>query len=250
MKTLDESGGSVHAAVESILGTLTAVRHWPDCSFVNLPLIYPGGDNVTVRIDRVKGGFRVSDNGFAFRQAEAFGSEDSFARLAKLVVDEVEIERGSQAIFADVEIEALYSAVCDVSAASWRVAERLCVEADEDDASEDDELLTLKLRAIFGSSSVEEKPRLIGASTNPWPMTAMVHYHGKLAAFQMVVGSAYSVYRTSSAFSDIADLEKPPGLVAVVSNIGSLGKKLGLLSRMGRVIEQSQPDADYVRAAA
>jgi hypothetical protein len=61
---------------------------------------------------------------------------------------------------------------------------------------------------------------------------------------------ANSVYRTSAAFHDLAELPSPPRLVAVVKDKHALGPKLMLLSQAGRVIESGQSDDVYQRAAA
>ena len=202
---------------------------------------------MTVRVDRVAAGFRISDNGFAYREAECAGTEAAFARISKLIVDISDLQKNARSVFVDVSEEELYRAVCDVGAASWKIAEKLCAPNEDDEEPEEEETLTARLISIFGLDFVRPHQKLIGASTNPWPMTAVVERGGAIAAFQLVSGSTYSVYRTSSAFGDLADLEDPPNLVAVVPSKKLLGTKLGLLSRSGFVIEQEQPDTDYRR---
>ena len=81
-------------------------------------------------------------------------------------------------------------------------------------------------------------------------MSAIVCLSGKSAVFQAVSERAGSVYRTSAAFHDLALLEHPPTLVAVVQSKAALGTKLGLLAQAGRVIEQGQSDDVFRRAAA
>ena len=71
------------------------------------------------------------------------------------------------------------------------------------------------------------------------------------AVFQAVGGAAVSIYRTTTVFHDLALLEPPPTLIAVVP-----GRKLleprhhHLLSQAGRVIEVNDADDVYRRAAA
>src|SRR3546814_11423671 len=52
-------------------------------SYINMPLLYPDGSCVTLRIDRLSDRFRVSDNGFAYREIEDLGAERSFAGTAR-----------------------------------------------------------------------------------------------------------------------------------------------------------------------
>ena len=53
---------------------LVSCRNWGDASFISLPMVYPSGSFVTVRMTHISGGIRVSDSGFAYREAESFGA--------------------------------------------------------------------------------------------------------------------------------------------------------------------------------
>ena len=252
MTTLDRLDGTVQAAVDQVASGLVAVSHWPDCSFINLPMSYPDGSDVTVKITRIAGGFRVSDNEFAFREAETYGLDRiAFAKMADAWLGEGDVGRLRQAVFLDACGDTLHNAVCEVAAASWRLAHQAIRPPEEDEIDEPEgEALADRLVSIFGRSSVSVRLRIAGASANPWLLTAAVSRNGHVAAFQRVSGTQYSIFRTSSAFSDLADLPKPPKLIAVVSNKAALGTKLGLLSKSGYVIEGGQPDDSFIRLAA
>ena len=81
-------------------------------------------------------------------------------------------------------------------------------------------------------------------------MTAVVTFMASTTAFQAVGNHANSVFRTDAAFDDLAALDVPPKLVAVVKDKKALGTRLALLDRAGRVIDEEQPDDVYRRAAA
>jgi len=51
---------------KAIIPHLVSYRAWGDASFVNMPLVYPSGAFVTVRLTHTPGGVRVSDSGFAY----------------------------------------------------------------------------------------------------------------------------------------------------------------------------------------
>ena len=64
---------AVSVMAETVANDLLTVRHWGDSSFINLPIAYTSGTFVTVKIDRVHDGVRVSDGGFAYRELESIG---------------------------------------------------------------------------------------------------------------------------------------------------------------------------------
>ena len=131
MSAVGQFDGSVKLIVDSLVSTLVTVHHWPDCSFIRMPLLYPSGDNVTVKIERIDDEFRVSDHGFAFRQCEDFSDIMNFSSVAEMVADEAEIEHNAQMIFVEVDAGGLYSAVCEVALASYKIAAWLRAEAAE-----------------------------------------------------------------------------------------------------------------------
>ena len=73
---------AVSVMAETVANDLLTVRHWGDSSFINLPIAYTSGTFVTVKIDRVRDGVRVSDGGFAYRELESIGAERSFSKTA------------------------------------------------------------------------------------------------------------------------------------------------------------------------
>ena len=252
MNSIDRIQGVVQSAVDRAVSDLVGVCHWPDCSFINLPMAYPDGSDVTVKVLRSGVGLRVTDNGFAFRDAETHGvTRPAFNRLADDLLRESLVARIKQSVFVDADETTLHSAICEVAAVSWRLAHQCVASSENDDLQDPDaEMLAERLVGLFGHSAVSIRPELAGASTNRWRLTALVAFREGSTVFQQVSGSTYSIYRTSSAFNDLADLAAPPKLIAVVDNKASLGPKLGLISRSGYVVETGQPDEVFVRLAA
>ena len=68
--------------------------------------------------------------------------------------------------------------------------------------------------------------------------------------FHAVSNHPNAVFKTSTAFHDLANLDNAPKLVAVVRDKAALGSRLALLAQAGRVIEGEQPDEVYLRAVA
>jgi hypothetical protein len=236
----------VNAAVAEIAQS----RQRQGAYYVNLPLLYPDGSDVTLKIEQSADGIKVSDSGFAYREAEAVGAGRSFARAAWSVTDRRGVKADRRNIFAIASGRELYRAICDVGIASWEVADRIYRNLTEIDEDALEERLRTRLLAVFGADRIEGINKLAGASSNEWEVSAVVKTDGDRAVFQTVADNGYSIYRTSTAFHDLAALEHPPRLIAVVRNKEAMGAKINLLAQAGRVIEETQPDAVFMKAAA
>jgi hypothetical protein len=235
-------------AVDKAVSDLVQVRSWGDATFVNLPLICPDGSDMTVRVKRIDGGFQVDDAGFTYRDLARAGADRSFAKNASNYADRKELIVDSKMILARVGLDDLRRAICDVGAVSWQVLEKVYSRLDEQEV-EIEEGLRERLETVFGEGKLDDRQDIVGLSTNAWKVSAIVHVDGKLAVFQAVGDHANSIYRVSAAFHDIAALPSAPSLVSVVKSKKALGSRLSLLSQAGRVIEESQADDAYRRAA-
>ncbi len=251
MTIIEQKRSIVAEAAEAAVAELVSVRRSGGSSFVSLPILYPDGSFVTLKLDQAAQGIRVSDNGFAYRELEAIGTARSFAKTASTVAEALQLVADRRTVYVDVPVEQLVRAICDVGIASWQIADRVYARAAEEDEAEIEDYLRERLTKVFGKALKEvDQNKIKGASTNEWEVSAIVERTGKLTIFHAVSNHANSVFRTSAAFHDLHALEKPPGLVAVVRSKSALGPKLGLLSQIGRVIEEEQPDPVYLRAAA
>lgn len=241
----------VRQAVEDAARELVRTQQIGESWYINLPLLYPDGSYVTVRVDPTPGGIRVSDDGFAYREAEDLEApRRSFLRAASAVAEQMGVSVNNHAIFVESSTDMLERAVQDVAEASWRVADRISQKmfSDDDEALSDE--LTSRLLKVFGPGSVDpDKSTIIGASTNEWALSAVVRLPDRLAVFQAVSDHAASIYKASTAFRDLSELDNPPRLVAVVKDLSAFGPKLSLLVP-GKVIEAEQSDSDFRRAAA
>jgi hypothetical protein len=64
---------SLSEAVDAAVARLVSVRHADGISHVHLPIFYSSGAAVAVSAERVADGYLVTDEGFAFREAELVG---------------------------------------------------------------------------------------------------------------------------------------------------------------------------------
>ena len=229
---------------------LVRVRSRGDSTYVSLPLIGPDGSSVTVRITPAESGFRVDDAGFAYHDLERVGAERSFGRTASSIAEIYGLEVTKRSFIAQVSADELFRAICDVGMASWSTIDRVYERINSQDEAEIEEYLRPRLEGIFGASKVEVSNTITGSSANEWPVSAIVRIDGHIAVFQAVGEHANSVYRTSTAFHDLAALPKPPTLISVVKDKNKMGKKLSILAQAGRIIQGDQPDNAYIKAAA
>lgn len=250
MATLSQDLTSVFKAADNAAQELVSVRHWGGSSFLNLPLIYPSGSHVTVRIDAVAGGLRVSDNGFAYREAEAIGAERAYARTAGKVAEDSCLHRNARMLFIDVAPEQLTRAICDVGLASWQVVDRIYSRQSSQGEEEASAFLQKRLGQVFGPHRVRSNPVMTGASNSEWKFSAVVEGDNQVAVFHMVPDHPASIYRTVAAFHDLAVLASPPARIAVVEDKRALGTGLHILAHAGKVLEAGQPDEVFLRVAA
>lgn len=241
---------TVAEAAEAAVSALVTMRRSGGSSFLNLPLLYPDGSFVTVKLDRSPSGIRVSDNGFAYRELEAIGASRSFAKTAAHVAEALAVQVGRRSVHVDVPSEQLVRAICDVSLASWQIADRVYARVADADEAEIEDHLRDRLPKVFGPALKATDQKIRGPSTTEWEVSAIVERAGKTTVFHAVANHANSVFKTSAAFHDLGLLEKPPNLVSVVRSKLALGSKFNILAQAGRVIEEEQPDEVYWQAAA
>ena len=234
---------------EAAVRDLVRVSHWGSSSFINLPLVFPDGSGVAVKLDFIGGDVRVSDNGFAYRVLEAIGAQRSFAKTAASIAESCELKIDRRTISVDVSPDFVPNAICEVATASWLVADRVFRRLPDEESEEIKEHLLDRLATIFPESLVRE-PTLKGASSHPWELSAVVSHGGHPTVFHAVGSHMQSVNKASTSFLDLANLSTPPRLVAVVKSKPDMAEKLTLLAQAGaHIIEETQADDDYRRAA-
>jgi len=114
---------------DAIAPRLVSVRSWGDASFLSLPMVYPSGSFVTVRLSYVSGAVRVSDSGFAYRELESFGVGGSFSRTARTISKRFDLSVGKRSIYVDVPNEYVERAILEVGATSRDVADQIVSRA-------------------------------------------------------------------------------------------------------------------------
>jgi hypothetical protein len=149
-----------------LVPSLVSWEVWGDASFVNMPIVYPSGSFVTVRLTYINnGGIRVSDSGFAYREIESFGAEKSFSKTAKSIAEAFDVDVDRRTLFVDVfDPSQVQRAIFDVSAVSKAVAERIVSNVAFESEVAISDLLHTRLDALF-PKLVEYDGKIVGASS-------------------------------------------------------------------------------------
>ena len=229
-----ERGGAIERAVDR----LVRASQVSDGFLVSLPMAYPTGTAVGIRIEPAQGGYYVSDFAMGYREAEDFGAERSFRYHLKKMIEggPVEFTPGKQ-IRIRVNEGQLRGAIIKVANLSRDAA----VKAYENAADWDDEELAAdlfqRLSDVFGASYVIAKALKTGASSVQWKFAAEVKIQGRDILFDAVSPHHNSVFSAVSKFNDVQREDDNFDAVAVVESKKAMGKWLPLLSQAAIVIE-------------
>ncbi|MDR3536773.1 MAG: hypothetical protein P4L71_09765 [Acetobacteraceae bacterium] len=120
--SLSQDDLSVQDAVDAAVRQLVSASHAEGASHIHLPLFYPSGAAVTVSVERVKVGYLVTDEGFAYREAEMVGAETQFADFARIAAQELGVIATARMITAAADRASLAAVIAGVGSASQMAA--------------------------------------------------------------------------------------------------------------------------------
>jgi hypothetical protein len=241
---------STESAVEAAVGKLVTVRHSSIGTYVHLPIFYPSGAAATVLVSAEGRAFRVTDAGFAYREAELVGGERGFSRRTKRIADDLGLDVTSRTISAVASELQLAGTIADVAQASAAVANEIVARVAGSLEVELAEHLAERLAAVFGGEKIDFDAKVPGASTRDWDVSAIVRLDQRRVIFDAVSNNAAAVYATATKFRDIALLERAPATVSVIRSVDEMGNLYNILAQSGHVIQEDASDSAFKRAAA
>lgn len=238
--------------VGEVAQQLVTVEHHVGRSFVKVPILYPSGANVVVRVEGAEDRFFVSDAGFGHQEAEMMGASLIYARHGRSIAENAGVRFDNQAFFIiEASRDQLPGAVvtianCSheaVALAAYKLAERKSV--DETDRLYD------RLVTIFPRKDVVKNADLVGSSTTKWSIAALVKTTAipRQVIFEPVTKYHASVVNAATKFHDISRLENAPTRVAVVRKKAEFGSWLGLLSQAANVVDENVPDSTILKVS-
>lgn len=246
----DEHRKAFQEVVDGVARALANVRHTHDASFINLPVLYPSGSLVTVRIDpHHDGRYLVSDMGMGFEEADLMGAGRLFTHSAPAVAMRAGVHFDRQTFSIGVHREQLVGAVSVVAACSQEAVQVAAFRLDEKKKADAADRLCERLYRLFTPAKVERGATVVGASNTPWTVTALVRADGHKAVYEPVSEHANSVAAVLTKFVDLNQLEHPPARIAVVRKKELLGTRLALISTTANVVEEGVSDQTLERLA-
>lgn len=226
---------------------LVRASAWGNAYLITVPLVYPSGTAVGVKVTPLRGAYIVSDSGLGFREAESYEAQRSFGAHAGRIKEEVGVEYTSDHEFRIASTERqLTSAIRKVAYASHRSAIKAFHSLPEICEQEIGAALFQRLRETFGKDNVAGDLKLAGGSNIEWPFAAQVLMGDRRILFDVVSPHWTSVVAAKSKFSDVRHLGHNTFPVAVVDSIDAMGKWLPLISQEAEVIEDDV-DANELR---
>lgn len=227
-----------NSAIDRAVERLVRATEVADGFLVSLPMVYPTGTAIGVRIEPAQGGFYVSDFSMGYREAEDFGAERSFQYHIKKLIEggPVEFTTGKQVRVRATEGQ-LKGAIIKVASLSRDAAIKAYDNANEWDDEELAADLFQRLSTVFGSEHVVARALKTGASNVQWKFAAKVSVEGREILFDAVSPHHTSVFSAVSKFNDVLRDDEDIDTVAVVDSKKAMGKWLPLLSQAANVIE-------------
>jgi hypothetical protein len=214
-----------------------------ESAMVQMPLLYPSGSSVVVRIDIMDTDYFVSDMGLGLQEAEMMGAPRTFKNSAVHIAENAGIQFDQHSFFvARASREQLVGAVTTIANCSLEATIVTAHKIAEDKADNAVEILQQKLTDIFTAKSVARDVEIRGASATAWKVAASVRVGDHYSLFDFVSPHPNSVAAAVTKFVDISELQNPPKRVAVVRDKSRLGTRLTVLARTANVIEVTAPE--------
>ena len=135
-----ENAQKFNALIENVAREIVAAEHHVGGSFLRLPLLYPSGATVVVRIEQGDNRYFVSDWGLGYQETDLYGAGTFYVRHGRQVAEKAGVGFDNQAFFVmEASREQLAGAVVTIGncsqEAAMRAADALAEKTFEDSAA-------------------------------------------------------------------------------------------------------------------
>lgn len=247
-----ESRENFRQLIGEVSQQLVTAEHQVGRSFIKVPLLYPSGANVVVRVEGGEDRFFISDAGFGHQEADMMGASLIYARHGRPIAENAGVRFDNQAFFViEASRDQLPGAVVTIANCSYEAVALTAYKLADRKSSDEADRLYERLVTIFPKSNVVRNADFVGSSMTKWPITALVKIPSlsRQAIFEPVTKYHASVVNASTKFHDISRIENAPTRVAVVRKKAEFGSWLTLLSQAANVVDADVPDATIAKVA-
>lgn len=250
MSILNKKVETFRALIDGAARAMVELHHEEVASFVTVPVLYPSGSTVTVRIEiRHSGRYLVSDMGLGLEEADLVGASRQFANLAPGIAGRAGVHFDAREFAVAADSSQLAGAISVIASCSQESAQLAVFKFAEKGRADAADRLCERLFRVFTPAQVEREATVVGASNTEWTVTALVRENGHKAIYEPVSNHPNSVAAVLTKFVDVNQLEKPPARIAVVGSKEALGTRLALIATAGSVVEESVSDAALRKSA-
>ncbi len=229
---------------------LVYATHRPEGSYITLPLLYPSGASIVVRVSGGPHKFMVSDFGAGYTEAEFMGADRLYTRQASSVSQRTGTPFDHHAFFAiDVPRDRIAGAITTVANCSLEAVTLAAFKLAEKARTDASDRLIQRLETVFGQQRVVRDKKIVGASNHEWQFAASVNYQGQENIFEYATRNPTSIASVTMKMGDVALLENAPRRIVVVHSKEELGTYLNVLSRTAHVIDENL-EVDQIRKIA
>ncbi len=249
---LKDSDNSFKRMIGGIAQQLVHAEHGVGNSVIRLPLLYPSGANVVVRVEGAEDRYFVSDSGFGYHEADLMGATLIYARHGKSIADNAGVRFDNQAFFViEASRDQLPGAVVTIANCSQEAATLSAYKLAERKSVDEGDALYERLITVFPRQDVVKHAEIIGSSETKWPVAALVTVpsFSQKSIFEPVTKFHASVVNAAAKFHDISRLENAPARIVVIRKKAEFGPWLGLLSQAASVIDAEVPNATLRKLA-
>lgn len=239
-------------AIEIAAKQLVATDHRDGVSYIKVPLIFPSGSTVVVRVADAHPHFFVSDYGAGHEEADMMGAAYIYTRYGRAIADRAGVGFDHHAFFVmKASKDQLPGAVVTVANCALEAVTVAVYKLEERKQQDDADALYKRLVRVFQPRhvGVAKDVMVTGRSNTKWRISALVEGASHKTVFEPVSNHHVSIFAASTKFHDIAGLEQAPGRVAIVHNKTELDTYLAVLAQDANVIERSVSDDVIVRLA-
>jgi hypothetical protein len=231
---------------------LVRAEHHVGSSMISLPLLYPSGANVVVRVEGSDDRFFVSDAGFGYHEADFMGASLIYARNGKSIAENAGVRFDNQAFFViEASRDQIPGAIVTIGNCSQEATALAAYKLAERRSVDEGEALYERLIQIFPRENIAKDVEIIGSSSTKWPVTALVTVGSgtQKAIFEPVTKYHASVVNAAAKFHDISRLPHAPARVVIIRKKAEFGPWLGLLSQAASVIDADVPNSTLLKLA-